>query len=92
MIEYQNDAQLSNNVGKKVAIISGTDGNDSNESGFSNSKLLNIDVLKRDYERLMSIKVNNRNLNKINFHIFDVKYYRNKKVHQKAVDLKVIEI
>ena len=50
--EYQDDALLTNNVGTKVAIISGTTGNDANESGFSNSKLLDSTSLKRDHERL----------------------------------------
>ena len=89
MEEYQDDALLTNNVGTKVAIISGTTGNDSNESGFSNSKLLDGTSLKRDHERLMSLKLSstNRNLNQINFHIFDLKPYRNSKEEKFLEDL-----
>ena len=77
--EYIEEAQLSNNVGTKIAILSGTYGDNFSESGFSNTSMLDQKVLKQDYERVAILRAKKNKLNRMNFHIFDMKHFKNKK-------------
>ena len=77
--EYIEEAQLSNNVGTKIAILSGTYGDNFSESGFSNTSMLDQKVLKQDYERVDILRAKKNKLNRMNFHVFDMKHFKNKK-------------
>ena len=62
--EYIEEAQLSNNVGTKIAILSGTHGDNFFKSGFSNTSMLNQEVLKQDNERVAILRTKKNKLNR----------------------------
>ena len=62
--EYIEEAQLSNNVGTKIAILSGTYGDNFSESGFSNTSMLDQEVLKQDNERVAILRTKKNKLNR----------------------------
>ena len=62
--EYIEEAQLPNNVGTKIAILSGTYGDSFSESGFSNTSMLDQKVLKQDYERVVILRSKKNKLNR----------------------------
>ena len=62
--EYIEEAQLSNNVGTKIAILSGTYGDNFSESGFSNTSMLDQEVLKQDYERVAILRTKKNKINR----------------------------
>ena len=62
--EYIEEAQLSNNVGTKIAILSGTNGDNFSKSGFSNTSMLDQKVLKQDYERVVILRTKKNQLNR----------------------------
>ena len=62
--EYIEEAQLSNNVGTKIAILSGTYGDNFSKSGFSNTSMLDQEVLKQDNERVAILRTKKNKLNR----------------------------
>ena len=62
--EYIEEAKLPNNVGTKIAILSGTYGDNFSKSGFSNTSMLDQEVLKQDNERVAILRTKKNKLNR----------------------------